>query len=68
LNQIVGLQTKAGKENTEEMQLLRSIKQKTEFVKSNPFYGNNISKILIPQDYIKKCKTENLWRVELINY
>lgn len=37
LNEIVGQQTKEGKDNTEEMQLLHSINQKKEFIKSNPF-------------------------------
>ena len=68
LNKIVGQQLEEGKENTEEMQLLRSIKQKTEFVKANPFYGNNLPKILIPQEYVEKYKANNLWRVELTNY
>ncbi|MBU0627871.1 MAG: hypothetical protein KKC75_01670 [Nanoarchaeota archaeon] len=68
LNEIVGQQLKENKENTEEMQLLRSIKQKTEFVKANPFYGNNLPKVLIPEEYILKYKADNLWRVELINY
>ncbi len=64
LNEIVGQQAREGKDNTEEMQLLRSIKQKTEFIKANPFYGNNIPKSLIPKEYNAK----NLWRVELTNY
>src|SRR3989338_3422056 len=68
LNEIVGQQLKEGKDNTEEMQLLRSIKQKIEFVKANPFYGNNMPKVLIPQEYIKRYKATNLWRVELTNY
>jgi len=68
LNEIVGQQFKEEKENTEEMQLLRSIKQKTEFVKANPFYGDNMPKALIPQEYIIKYKAANLWRVELTNY
>ena len=42
LNNIVGQQNIEGKENTEEMQLLRSINQKKELIKANPFYGNNI--------------------------
>ena len=33
LNELVGQQIKEGKENTEEMQLLRSIRQKIDFVK-----------------------------------
>lgn len=68
LNEIIGHQIKEGKENTEEMQLLRSIKQKTEFIKANPFYGDNIAKSLIPKEYVLKYSAKNLWRVELTNY
>ena len=68
LNEIVGQQIKEGKENTEEMQLLRSIKQKIEFIKSNSFYGDNIAKGLIPKYYVAKYNAKNLWRVELINF
>ena len=68
LNEIVGQQIKEGEENTEEIQLLRSIKQKIDFVKANPFYGDNISKVLIPKAYIVKYNAKNLWRVELTNY
>lgn len=68
LNVIVGQQFREGKESTEEIQLLRSIRQKIDFVKANPFYGNNVPKILIPQEYIDKYKANNLWRVELTNY
>ena len=64
LNDVVGEQIKQGKENSEEIQLLKSIKQKTEFVKANPFYGDNIPKNLIPKDY----NVGNLWRVELTGY
>jgi mRNA-degrading endonuclease RelE of RelBE toxin-antitoxin system len=64
LNWIVGQQIKSGKENTEEMQLLRSIKQKTELIKANPFYGDNIEKRKIPSSY----NVSNLWRVELTGY
>ena len=39
LNEIVGKQIVVGKENTDEMQLLRSIRQKIDFIKSNPFYA-----------------------------
>ena len=68
LNEIVGQQIKEGKEGTEEMQLLRSIKQKIEFIKANPFYGDNIPKGLIPKNYIVRYGAKNLWRVELINF
>ena len=64
LNEIVGQQIKEGKESTEEIQLLKSIRQKSEFIKANPFYGNNIAKDLIPKEY----NVQNLWRVELTNF
>jgi len=64
LNEIVGQQINEGKDNTTEIQLLRSIKQKIEFIKSNPFYGNNIKKDRIPTSY----NVKNLWRVELTGY
>ncbi len=64
LNEVVGQQIKEGKENTTEMQLLRSIKQKRDFIKVNPFYGDSIKKKLIPKSY----SVQNLWRVELTGY
>lgn len=68
LNELIGRQIEENKDNTEEMQLMRSIKQKIEFIKANPFYGDNISKALIPREYIIKYNAKNLWRVELTNY
>ena len=68
LNEIVGQQIKEGKETTEEIQLLRSIKQKIDFIKANPFYGDNIPKNLIPREYEIKYDAKNLWRAELANY
>lgn len=68
LNEIVGQQLQESKENTEEMQLLKSINQKKDFIKANPFYGDNIPKGLIPKEYIIKHNAKNLWRVELVNY
>lgn len=64
LNEIIGQQIQEEKENTFEMQLLRSIKQKVDFIKANPFYGDNIPKRLIPKNY----NVQNLWRVELVNF
>ncbi|MBS3152246.1 hypothetical protein J4230_02440 [Candidatus Woesearchaeota archaeon] len=64
LNEIVGQQIREGKDNSEEIQLLKSIKQKVEFVKANPFYGDNITKKLIPNKY----NVQNLWRVELTHF
>lgn len=37
LNELVGNQQEEGKDNTPEMQLLRSINQKRDLIKANPF-------------------------------
>ena len=63
LNEIVGRQIKSSRENTEEMQLLKSIRQKVDFVKANPFYGDPIAKKLIPQEYKVAYSAINLFRV-----
>jgi len=64
LNEIVGVQAREGKKGTQEMKLLKSIKDKIELIKLNPFYGDNIKKTLIP----KNMDVSNLWRVELNNF
>lgn len=64
LNEIVGNQISDGREHTDEMQLLKSIKQKIEFIRANPFYGDNIQKNKIPKEY----GVSNLWRVELSQF
>lgn len=42
LNRIVGKQQANGETNSEEIQLLKSIKQKIEILKLNPVYGDKI--------------------------
>lgn len=64
LNKIVGEQIAKDLQNSDEIQLLHSIKQKIELVKQNPFYGDNIKKQLIP----KNLNVPNLWRVELSHF
>ena len=64
LNGIAGGQRAKGVENSEEIGLLNSIKNKIELLKKNPFYGDNISKKLIPREY----DVPNLWRVELSSF
>ena len=68
LNNIVGKQIEVGKENTDEMQLLRSIRQKIDFIKANPFYVDPIAEKLIPEEYKKLYGTINLFRVELSGF
>lgn len=64
LNRIVGGQQAKGETNSEEMQLLKSIKQKAELLKINPTYGDKISRNLIPKD----LDVSNLFRTELTGY
>ncbi len=68
LNAIVGQQLIANKENTEEIQLLKSIRQKIDFIKANPFYGDSIKKELIPKEYAEKYNATNLFRIELSSF
>ncbi len=68
LNEIVGRQIEMGRENTDEMQLLKSIKQKVDFVKANPFYGDPVAKKLIPVEYKVEYGAVNLFRVELSRF
>jgi len=51
-----------------EKSILNAVKQKFEFIKLNPHYGNPISKTLIPQKYIEEYGITNLFRVELPNF
>lgn len=64
LNELVGKQLINEKKTSEEIKLLKSIKQKISFLKANLFYGDNIPKNLIPKVY----DVQNLWRVELVNF
>jgi hypothetical protein len=64
LNRIIGEQQAKGIKNSDEIQLLKSIKQKSELLKINPTYGDNIPKNLIP----KTLNVSNLFRVELTGY
>ena len=64
LNCIVGEQKANGLTNSEEMQILKSIKQKSELLKINPTYGDSIPKKLIP----KNLNVSNLFRISLTGY
>ena len=68
LNEIVGKQISLGKESSDEIQLLKSVKQKIDFIKANPFYGDPIKKELIPEEYQKYYHATNLFRVELSGF
>ena len=64
LNKVVGEEKAKGVANSENQQLLKSIKQKIELIKINPQYGNSVTKKLIP----KKFPVDNLWVVDLTGF
>jgi hypothetical protein len=61
------LNKKSIKSKTERM-IFNSVKKKVELIKSNPHFGNPMSKKLIPKEYIEKYGITNLFRVELPAY
>ncbi len=64
LDEIVEEQRKKGEENSEEIQLLKSIKQKAEILKLNPTYGEKVPHNLIP----KQLDVSNLFKVNLTGH
>ena len=65
LNKVVGDEIKEGIKNSSHQQLLKSIKNKIDLIKSNPEYGDKISKKLIKKS---KLDADNLWVVDLTGY
>jgi hypothetical protein len=51
-----------------ENTLFNSVKQKINFIRENPHYGNPIAKRLIPAEYNIKYGDINLFRIELPNF
>jgi len=64
LNREVGEEQRKGIPNSENQQLLRSIKRAVELLKENPMFGIQIKKKSIP----KKFPVSNLWKVNLTGY
>jgi hypothetical protein len=64
LNKTIGEEQSRGIENSENQQLMRSIKRTSKLIKENPQYGIQISQKLIP----KKYAVDNLWKVNLTGF
>lgn len=64
LNHIVAEQEAKGEVNSDEIRLLKSIREKVELLKINPLYGDNIPKKQIPRN----LAVSNLFRVGLTGY
>ena len=58
LNKIAGEEQAKGIINSERQQLLKSIKQKIELIKTNPQYGDSVPKALIKKS---GYDVDNLW-------
>jgi len=64
LNKVVAEEREKGMQNSENQQILKSIKQKIEMIRINPQYGDSVSKKLMP----KTLPVDNLWVVDLTGY
>jgi len=68
LNKIVGEQKVKGITSSKEITLLEGIHRIFEIMVTNPFYGENAKKDLIPKEYKEKYGVENLFIADLPNY
>ncbi len=68
LNRIVGKELQRGVNSSVHQSIFRSIERVKEWLKENPFVGDQIKKSQIPKYYIEKYEVTNLWRIELSNY
>lgn len=64
LNRTVLEEKSKGIQNSESQQLLKSITQKIELIRSNPQYGDSVPKKLIPKSF----PVDNLWVVDLSGF
>jgi len=61
------LKVRSDRSKSEEA-LFKSITNKVELIKSNPHFGDPISKKMIPEKYRIEYDIKNLFRVELSNH
>ncbi len=68
LNKIVGEQRRQGITSSKDITLLNAINRIFDILISNPFYGENAKKDLIPKEYRQKYDVGNLFIVDLPDY
>ena len=68
LNKIVGEQRSQGITSSKDITLLNAINRLFDIITSNPFYGENAKKDLIPKEYRKKYDADNLFIADLPDY
>ncbi|MEK6868433.1 MAG: hypothetical protein AABX98_06435 [Nanoarchaeota archaeon] len=68
LNRIVGEQRSNGLTSSKEITLLDAINRIFSLIATNPFYGENAKKHLIPREYRLKYDVGNLFIADLPDY
>ena len=68
LNRIVGEQRSNGITSSKDITLLNAINRIFDILISNPFYGENAKKDLIPKEYRQKYDADNLFIADLPDY
>jgi len=68
LNRIVGEQRSNGIASSKDITLLDAINRIFGIISSNPFYGENAKKDLIPKEYRQKYDADNLFIADLPDY
>ena len=68
LNRIVGEQRRDRIASSKEITLLNAINRMFDVISSNPFYGENAKKDLIPKEYRQKYDASNLFIADLPDY
>ena len=68
LNKVVGEQRSSGITGSKDITLLDAINRIFDILISNPFYGENAKKDLIPKEYRQKYDADNLFIADLPDY
>ncbi len=68
LNKKVGEQRSKGIRSSKDITLLESINRIFDIISTNPFYGENAKKDLIPKEYRQKYDADNLFIADLPDY
>ena len=68
LNKVVGEQRSSGITSSKDITLLDAINRIFDILISNPFYGENAKKDLIPKEYRQKYDAGNLFIADLPDY
>ena len=68
LNKVVGEQRSSGITSSKDITLLNAINRIFDILISNPFYGENAKKDLIPKEYKQKYDADNLFIADLPDY